>query len=424
MTKAFFVLSNISVDIWWLRKNMAFKEAEKNTHLISSLCLNKDILFTSIKFIFAFLVAISIWKCDNLNEKIELERTKCIGKRLIATVQKDSLCFNELIDSLSLIRLETTPTSLFGDITKIEILNDTIIIFDFQNQSVLTFDLKGKFIGKIGKIGKGPEELLNINSIALDKTNHEVLILDDRKSKVFHFKLNGKFVSGEDAQVYPFDFIIENEQLIFYQNKSSYYFDKEIKYDLLITKNGTIKQKYFQFSNALSFRYPLNRVFYESNDTIHYVDKWDSKVYSIINGEIIQKYCIDFMGDEIPLEYTEDEELFDSKHKKYAYLYDYFIENTSYIYFRYFQNEELNRVIYNKENKDYHTFSNDKDSRDLLSVFFTPIYSYNDYFVSTIQPYLLIEAEKRSALNYNLKNALLELEQSDNLLLAFYKLRE
>ena len=53
--------------------------------------------------------------------------------------EKGNLSFHEIIDTVKIVKLETTSESLFGDITKLEILNDTIIIFDNKNQVLITF---------------------------------------------------------------------------------------------------------------------------------------------------------------------------------------------------------------------------------------------------------------------------------------------
>jgi hypothetical protein len=349
----------------------------------------------------------------------------CSGMVLTTVDRKDTFGFNELIDTFKIVKLETTSESIFGDITKLEILNDTIIIFDSDNQLVLTYDLNGKFLGKIGNRGNGPNEFLNIRSIAIDRIKSKVLLLDDSKLKVFHFKSDGRFAFSEDAVVYPHDFALENNQLIYFQEKNPTFFDKKITYDLLVTKSGQILNKYFPFSQNISFRFPLNRVFYEVNDTVCFIDKWNSKVYSIVNGKIMPRFCIDFMGYNIPLEYTEDEKVFDLYRKKYSYLYDYVIENNSYVYFSYFKLGEVRRVLYNKKDKSYHTFSSNYDKLDLFSSTFAPIYSYNDFFVSVIPPFLMIEAEKNNFLNNSrIKIETSKMDLSDNLILMLYKFKE
>jgi len=349
----------------------------------------------------------------------------CSGMVLTTFDIKDKFGFNELIDTFKIVKLETTSESLFGDVTKLEILNDTIIIFDSDNQLILTYDLNGKFLGKIGHKGNGPNEFLNIRSIAIDRIKCEVLLLDDRKLKVFHFKSDGRFAFSEDAVVYPHDFALENNQLIYYQDKSPTFFDKKIMYDLLVTKSGKILNKYFPFSQNLSFRYPLNRVFYEVNDTVCFIDKWNSKVYSIVNGKIMPRFCIDFMGNNIPLEYTKDEKQFDLNSKKYSFLFDYVLENNSYVYFRYLKFGEFGRVLYNKKDKSYHTFTSDNDKLDLFSSTFAPIYSHNDFFVSVIPPFLMIEAEKINFLsNSRIKIETSNMDLSDNLILMLYKFKE
>jgi hypothetical protein len=373
--------------------------------------------------IFVMFILIS-FQCKNPGNETAIQKNNCNSLVLTANIKKDSLRFNELIDSLKVVRLETNNASLFGDVTKIEILNDTIIIFDINSQVILTFNIYGNFLQKIGAIGKGPNEILFIRNIAVDRAKKEILVLDDRNLKILHFGLNGNFISWEDAKIYPFDFIPHHNHFLFFQNKSPFFFDETANFDLIYTSKNKIIQSYFPFKQELSFRYPLNRVFYELNDTICFVDKWNAKVYSLINGEIFQRFCIDFLGDEIPIELTENEKLFDSEHKKYAYLYDYVVENKSHIYFRYFWKGELRKSIYNKKRKEYHTFSGKSDKTDFLSLCFAPKYNYGDFFVSEIPPFLLVDAFQKGVFKTGEINVdMSKIQQSDNLLLVFYKLK-
>lgn len=369
-----------------------------------------------------FLI-VFFFQCKTDHTKTVSKSAECNGFVLKATEQKDSLTLQELTDSLIVIKLETNSQSLFGDITKLEILNDTIIVLDFRNQIVFTFDFKGNFIGKIGTIGKGPNEMLAIKSFTIDKGKNEVLIFDDKNSKIYHYNLNGKLISWEDARIYACDFIAQNNHLIYYQDKSPVFFNERTNFDLLITKDRKIVKRYLPFLKPLSFRYPLNRMFYELNDTACFIDKWNSKVYSIANDSLLERYCIDFMGNEIPFEYTEDEKSFDANHKEYAYLFDYVIENRSHIFFRYYWKGKLKKTIFDKRANGYYTFSNRKDEADILPSAFAPIYSYNDFFVSSLPPYLLIDAVEAGKVHHNdLMAKAQNLQSSDNLLLVLIKL--
>lgn len=358
------------------------------------------------------------------SEKNTTQRKRDNFSGLILTAnenRKENLCFNDLIDSAKIVRLETTPESQFGDITKMEILNDTIIIFDSKNQMLLTFELNGKFLGKLGQKGKGPNEYINIRNIAIDRIKNEILLLDDKNLKIFHFTSSGKFLFIEDAEVYPHDLAATNGQVFYFQNQSSYYFGGKVKDDLLLTKDGKILIKDFPFEKEnYTFTYPLNRVFYELNDTICFIDKWNSAVYSISNNKIIPRFQIDFNGNEIPLEFTQSEELFDLYSKKYSYLFDYIIENETYIYFSYLNKGKLKKTIYNKKQNIYYNFSNKKDNSDMYASTFSPIYSFNDFYISVIPAHLLKHEKFRTMFNVNgLENIISKTNFSDNVLLSF-----
>lgn len=375
-------------------------------------------------YILLFLVTISFWACLNTNKKIK-EEDICSSLVLSTEKRMDSLRFEEIVDTINFVRLETNSESLFGDITKLDILDDTIVIFDRNNQLILTFDITGKFLGKIGKIGKKSDEVLNCRSMAIDKKKHEVLILDDKKLRIFHFNLNGRFIFSKEAKVYPYEFCSKDNQLIYYREKSPSFFGKKVEFDLLITKNNEILQKYFPFSKTVSFRYPLNRVLYELNDTVCVIDKWNSRVYSIIGGELQQRFCIDFMGNEIPLEFTKEEKVFYSNSKKYSYLYDYLVENDFHIYFRYLRKGVLQKVIYNKKRKSYYTFSANNVNQNLISFSFAPIYSYDNSFVSLLQPDFLIKAAGTNMFIKNdIKKLASEISLNDNVILLFCKLKD
>lgn len=343
---------------------------------------------------------------------------------LTAERRNDNDTFFDLIDTFKVIKLETTNESLFGDISKLEILNDTVIIFDSKNQNVLTFDFDGRFLGNIGKKGKGPNEILNIRNIAIDRKNEKVLILDDIKQKVIHYTLDGRYTYADDAVVFPHDFAIQDNHLIFYQAYSSIFFNKNVNYDLLITKNDKIVEKYFPFSQTGSFRYPLNKVFYEVSDTLCFIDKWDSRIYSIVDKKLIPRFDIDFKGNDVPIEFTVEEKLFNSSVNKYSYLYGHVVENNTFIYFRYYQKGDLKRVLYNKNNHNYHTLSTDDDNSNIFSLSFAPTYSYKEYFVSVLSPILLIEADKRGLLdNSKIQINVSDFQISDNDILMLYKLK-
>ena len=87
------------------------------------------------------------------------------------------------------IPLETTNECLFNDVHTIEINNDTIFLITKKYRSIFAFDIKGNFIGEIGKIGNGPGEQLRPSSFHINRKNNEIIIADMSKQSLLYYDL-------------------------------------------------------------------------------------------------------------------------------------------------------------------------------------------------------------------------------------------
>lgn len=70
------------------------------------------------------------------------------------------LKLSDLIDSCRFIPLESTPESLLGNMPRFIIGNKYILVVDING--IYKFSKEGKFIGKIIKFGRGPQELSRV----------------------------------------------------------------------------------------------------------------------------------------------------------------------------------------------------------------------------------------------------------------------
>lgn len=75
---------------------------------------------------------------------------------------------SEAIETLDLVPLEMTKSSLISDIKNIIITTKYIFILD-NKIGICRFDRTGKYLNKIGKRGEGPGEYQYIESIQVDK---------------------------------------------------------------------------------------------------------------------------------------------------------------------------------------------------------------------------------------------------------------
>lgn len=115
-------------------------------------------------------------------------------------VSADSILDNLIIDSESLfvynkfIQLETNDDCLIGDVEQVLFLDNQNMMFilDSGNNSALLFDMNGKFIRRIGKIGHGPKELGNFTRIAI--SDSLLAIYSNLSNKIAFYSLNGEYI--------------------------------------------------------------------------------------------------------------------------------------------------------------------------------------------------------------------------------------
>lgn len=104
------------------------------------------------------------------------------------------ISYSELFDDIKFIELESTPNSLLGKISKVIYYNDTIYVMDKSvSKAVFLFNQDGKFISKIGNIGKGPGEYINISDFCLDKKDNRVMLINSDYKCIYSYFKDGTF---------------------------------------------------------------------------------------------------------------------------------------------------------------------------------------------------------------------------------------
>ena len=105
---------------------------------------------------------------------------------------ENTILFSSIFKSFKLLPLETKEHCMIGQIDELRIINDTIYVLDRHIAKALyVFNGNGKFIRKIGKIGKGPGEYISPSSFTIDEMNNQIQILD--RNKILIFSINGNF---------------------------------------------------------------------------------------------------------------------------------------------------------------------------------------------------------------------------------------
>jgi len=242
----------------------------------------RKIIFINI-FLAIFYCSCSRHKTiENNAQKIELSTP--LEKSLV-----DTVCFK----SATFVPLETNNNSLLRTIDRICIDDDRLFVFDKSLNKLVVFDLTGKYLAHIHRIGNAPSEYVGVMDFCLDVKNKQVIFLCDKPYKMMRFSYDGEFLS-ETTTAEFYDNIIHIGEG-FCCNRSELSSEKSGAAELVfLDENLQIK------SETLPMRTEINNpVFYAgkfltSTLNNYYTRRFDNIIYQITNGEVVAKYEIDF----------------------------------------------------------------------------------------------------------------------------------
>jgi hypothetical protein len=226
------------------------------------------------------------------------------------------------------IPLETTDDCLIGNINKALIRNNRIYVADFdQAFALFVFDLQGKFLFKIARMGQGPGEYVSFRDFDI-QSNGDIYMFDHFGRKFLLFDSEGEYLRDMGT-----DYTLSSFCLV----KNKMYWSKLLvpgkRLAELAVYDMTAKRTDFLLKNSkwLSHNVHINYasyVFYNSpSGATYYSPRFSNIIYSI--GENGVKPAIGIKNLRMPPEDIIKKWEEDSKNAKFTIVDDklYFKEN-------------------------------------------------------------------------------------------------
>ncbi len=366
-------------------------------------------IFAGLLIAIVFIVIFRNKKNENTdfnNAEYNIE----IKERDINTIAK----LSELIDSIEYIPLETSKNCLIGKVTKIKCFGDKLYIYDEPAQTILLYNINGKFISKYDKLGRGPFEYTNLNDFDIDPEGN-CYLLETKKI----IKLDSNLNPVREIQL-PFGslrFAIHNE------NIALLHFGTEDEVHIL-TSDGKKIASYFpywetertvdlkpliKFESVLLYK-PINKdnIYRISSDTV-----------SLHTNIIFEK--------PLPEDFwVENNELYNYPNLYMNGVYVY-CENESSIFFRFDYDHNgydgPNYVLHSKNSGKTIIYTNEIENDCYLSKYppFISEVTNDGRFVATIDAGFFSESMKNSP---DLFISKVEVTEMSNPVIAFIKFKD
>ena len=115
--------------------------------------------------------------------------------------RSEAIKASTLIKMVKTVILEENRQSLIGNVNKVQMFDEHLYVLDRSvANSLFVFDLDGKFIRRIGRIGRGPGEYARIADFTFDRDNKILYVLGD--FRVIHkYRTDGTYIEQFNINV-------------------------------------------------------------------------------------------------------------------------------------------------------------------------------------------------------------------------------
>lgn len=108
----------------------------------------------------------------------------------------EQIALSDISESIQIIRLETSDSSLVGSVRSIK--SEAGKLFIHASNGVFVFDIYGKFLNTVGSKGRGPKEYVGLYAIYPE--DDIVWLLDDSGKKALKYTDSGTFLESFDFE--------------------------------------------------------------------------------------------------------------------------------------------------------------------------------------------------------------------------------
>lgn len=392
-------------------------------------------------YITILLVIFIISSCTNKNKQKGLLQKPITEIKFDKSLCQPVVSLDQISDDVFYVQLETNNESEFGDISKIEVTDSNIFIFDKKyTKGVLVFDINGKFINRIGRSGSGPDELRIPKGFCFNDLNNEIEIFDYELKKIFFYNLNGEVVRKKNMFLDLIDFFpVDKVTTLVYQARSKSYLNPNNGiYELcFLNEDFEIKNEYLYVDKFLmesGMTFTPNRNFHKFNNQAFFHYWYSDTLYSIQDESLMPRYVFKPKIKTLQNRYsfTSDKIIQEITNGNYTYnINNINIVGDILIFSFLVQGGESYSCIYSLSNNDNiiaRQFNSDEVSSLQISA---PIFCTKTHFISVIYPEeesngfteKIIENPSRKTYGqyFDTKKLKENITKYDNPIICFYK---
>ena len=382
----------------------------------------------SFALIFASILLYSCGGNGTSNSTGDLSRMDRVEIKEQRKIMVDSI-----VEKIDYVKLGETGDVLIGKVTDLLITPDHIIVGDTrQAKAIFIFDRAGNSQAVISRLGRGPQEYVDLRTIFLTPDQQAIGIVDNSMKKLLYFDLQGNFIKKQDL---PFscngiEFLNDKTMMLVsdgWADKLPALETYPNKKDLLFFTDTTLQIQ----SSAIVNPFDVNKFYYapvykkKFDDRIYVGKALGDTIYQVTADEIFPRYWIDMTAVDGVANFGEDMSNEKVKQIKGTHFFgNIYVESDDYAMFLLADKQrKVCPILFNKSTKK--SYNIDFCSQTALGMeVLSAEFSDKNQFISVIPAFQFLTFCP-DVPGVELRNEIKEgLTDEDNPVLLFYTLKD
>ena len=339
---------------------------------------------------------------------------------------------SKIAKSVRYVPLETTKDAYISRVTKALFTDKQIIVLDEKSNQILRYDNEGRFLGPIGRGGKGPGEYIRVNDIEVNNTNGIIYVFDIGLGKVLKFNMEGKFLGSNRNPLLGFWVtMISDKYFVYFDPSRSVEFAGGYFKSIITDLEGKIIQRIQPQKKSKEEKYrsacSMQSSVYKNDNSACYWEVTSDTVFMVTPELSFSTYTYINQGPRsLPKEKMFDAEYVMKSSNEHSTII-WLLETEKYFFGRGITNFRGAAILYFKDTKACYNVS---DNRNYLindldnGTGFWPIGKINDHSLySTVDPLDLKALLKKSNLSPKVKSIAETIGENDNPVLVIAELK-
>ena len=384
-------------------------------------------------FLLVFVSLLLFCACGNKTDSPTSSMTSTDLSRMdrVEIKEQRKIMVDSIVEKIDYVKLGETGDVLIGKVTDLLITPDHIIVGDTrQAKAVFIFDRAGNSQAVISRLGRGPQEYVDLRTIFLTPDQQAIGIVDNSMKKLLYFDLQGNFIKKQDL---PFscngiEFLDDKTMMLVsdgWADKLPALETYPNKKDLLFFTDTTLQIQ----SSAIVNPFDVNKFYYapvykkKFDDRIYVGKAFGDTIYQVTLDEIFPRYWIDMTAIDGVANFGKDASNEKIDQARSTFDGNLYVESDDYALFFPSKDNIMFPVLFNKNTKK--SYNIDIRSQTALGMYvLSAEFSDKNQFISVIPAFQFLTFCP-DVPGVELRNEIKEgLTDEDNPVLLFYTLKD